>query len=80
MLGSSDASLRYLVESFPGILLLPIDSHLKPIMEFLGSIGVPKDRMGIIFLLFPPIVICGIKEIERKVLALEKVTFQTWSI
>ncbi|XP_021681943.2 transcription termination factor MTERF5, chloroplastic isoform X2 [Hevea brasiliensis] len=73
MLGSSDASFRCLVESFPQILLLSLDSHLKPMIELLESIGIPRERMGSIFLLFPPIMLCDIKGIERKVLALKKV-------
>lgn len=75
MLGYSDVTFRYLVESFPRILLLPIDSHLKPMMEFLESIGVPKERMREIFLLFPPVIICDITGINKKVQALKKVTF-----
>ncbi|KAG5241010.1 transcription termination factor MTERF [Salix suchowensis] len=73
MLGYSDVTFRYLVESFPRILLLPIDSHLKPMMEFLESIGVPKERMREIFLLFPPVIICDITGINKKVQALKKV-------
>ncbi|KDP25036.1 hypothetical protein JCGZ_22571 [Jatropha curcas] len=72
MLGSFDASFHYLVESFPHILVLPLDSHLKPLVEFLESVGVPKEHIGSIFLLFPPIILCDIKSIKRKVLVLEK--------
>ncbi|XP_021591750.1 transcription termination factor MTERF6, chloroplastic/mitochondrial isoform X2 [Manihot esculenta] len=72
MLGSSDASFRCLVESFPHILSLPLDTHLKPMMELLESIGIPKERMHAIFLLFPPILLCDSKDIERKVLSLKK--------
>lgn len=76
MLGSSDASFRCLVESFPHILSLPLDTHLKPMMELLESIGIPKERMHAIFLLFPPILLCDSKDIERKVLSLKKVNSQ----
>ncbi|KAJ0075830.1 hypothetical protein Patl1_35164 [Pistacia atlantica] len=40
MLGSADAAFRYLVESFPRLLLLSVDSHLKLVVEFLENIGV----------------------------------------
>lgn len=73
MLGSSEVTFRCLVESFPRILLLPLDLHLKPMVELLESIGVPKEHMREIFLLFPPVIICDITGISRKVQALKKV-------
>ncbi|XP_022723565.1 transcription termination factor MTERF2, chloroplastic [Durio zibethinus] len=73
MLGSVDASLRYLLESFPRLLLLPVESHLKPIVEFLENIGVPRRSMGKVFLLFPPVLFYKIQGIKTKVLAFEKV-------
>ncbi|XP_050225538.1 transcription termination factor MTERF2, chloroplastic [Mercurialis annua] len=73
MLGSSDASFPYFIESFPRIFLLSLDKHLKPMVELLENFGVPKERMGCIFLLFPPVILYDIKVIKRKVMALEKV-------
>ncbi|XP_065863764.1 transcription termination factor MTERF2, chloroplastic isoform X2 [Euphorbia lathyris] len=73
MLGVSDASFRYIVESFPHVLALPLDAHLKPMVELLETIGVPRERMGSIFLLFPPIILGGINSIKRNLLALEKI-------
>ncbi|CAN1143851.1 Transcription termination factor MTERF2, chloroplastic [Linum perenne] len=72
MLGSSDASFRYLVESFPRILSLPVDSHLKPVVELLENIGIPPNRMGSIFLLFPPTILWGVKGIINRVKALRR--------
>ncbi|CAN0880365.1 Transcription termination factor MTERF2, chloroplastic [Linum grandiflorum] len=72
MLGSSDASFRYLVESFPRILSLSVDSHLKPTVEFLESIGIPPNRMGNIFLLFPPTILWGVKGIRNRVKAFRR--------
>uniref|UniRef100_A0A2P2JAC3 Mitochondrial transcription termination factor family protein n=2 Tax=Rhizophora mucronata TaxID=61149 RepID=A0A2P2JAC3_RHIMU len=72
-LGSPNVAFQYLVESFPLILLLPIESHLKPMVEFLESIEVPKERMAHIFLLFPPIILYDTKVHKRKVLAFEKI-------
>ncbi|CAL1373896.1 unnamed protein product [Linum trigynum] len=73
MLGFSDASFRYLVESFPRILSLPIDSHLKPMVQFLESIGISSNRMGNIFLLFPPTILWGAKGIRSRVKAFRNV-------
>ncbi|XVF65009.1 hypothetical protein PTKIN_Ptkin09bG0212200 [Pterospermum kingtungense] len=72
MLGSVDATFRFLLESFPRLLLLPVESHLKPIVEFLENIGVPRRSMGKVFLLFPPILFCTIQGIKTKLLAFEK--------
>ncbi|XWS11641.1 hypothetical protein CRYUN_Cryun37aG0016300 [Craigia yunnanensis] len=73
MLGSVDAAFRFLLESFPRLLLLPVESHLKPIVEFLENIGVPRRSMGKVFLLFPPVFFCKVQGIKTKVLAFEKV-------
>ncbi|XVE89300.1 hypothetical protein DITRI_Ditri19aG0191400 [Diplodiscus trichospermus] len=73
MLGAVDATFRFLLESFPRLLLLPVESHLKPIVEFLENIGVPRRSMGKVFLLFPPVLFCKVQGIKTKVLALEKV-------
>ncbi|XP_058068453.1 transcription termination factor MTERF2, chloroplastic isoform X2 [Magnolia sinica] len=74
MLDSADASFPYLVESFPRLLLLSVESHFKPLVEFLEAAGVPKGRIRSIFLSFPPIVFYNIeKDIKPKIQALEKV-------
>ncbi|KAF8407357.1 hypothetical protein HHK36_006485 [Tetracentron sinense] len=74
MLGSHDASFRYLVESFPRILLLSLESHMKPLLEFLEDIGVPKGRLRVILLLFPPLIFYDVeKDIKPRIRAFEKV-------
>ncbi|GLT61755.1 hypothetical protein SLA2020_344380 [Shorea laevis] len=73
MLGSVDATFRCLIESFPRLLLLPVESHLKPMVNFLETVGISKRLLGNILLLFPPILFCEIQEIKRKALALNKV-------
>jgi len=75
MLGSADASFRYLIESFPRLLLLSVESNLKPMVEFLENIGVDKGRMGNIFLLYPPMMFCEIKDVRRKLFTFEEVSF-----
>ncbi|XP_042488974.1 uncharacterized protein LOC122069108 isoform X2 [Macadamia integrifolia] len=74
LLGSKDASFRYLIESFPRLLLLSVESHLKPLVEFLEDVGVPKERIRVVLLLFPPIIFYDIeKDITSRVQSLEKV-------
>lgn len=75
MLCSKDASFGYLVESFPRLLLLSVESHLKPMMKFLEDAGVQRGSMRNILLLYPPIIFYEIeKDIKPRLLAFEKVT------
>lgn len=73
MLGSNDASFRYLIESFPRLLLLSVESHMKPMVEFLENIGVPRGRLINLILLFPPIIFYNIELIKLRVLAFKEV-------
>ncbi|XP_060674577.1 uncharacterized protein LOC107428090 isoform X2 [Ziziphus jujuba] len=73
MLVSKDTSFLFLVESFPRLLLLPLESHMKAMEEFLKNIGISKEFMVNIFQLFPPIIFCDIEVIKRRVLACKKV-------
>jgi len=61
MLGSCDTSFKYLIESFPRLLLLSVESHLKPMVKFLEDIGVPTHRLGHVLLLYPPLLFLDIK-------------------
>ncbi|KAL2462540.1 Mitochondrial transcription termination factor family protein [Forsythia ovata] len=77
LLGCGSASFRYLIESFPRLLLLPVESHMKPMMNFLEDIGVPRGCTKNILLLFPPILFYNIdKDIKPRLLAFEKVGIQ----
>nr|XP_048318975.1 transcription termination factor MTERF2, chloroplastic-like [Ziziphus jujuba var. spinosa] len=76
MLGSIDASFLYLVESFPRLLLLPLESHMKAMEEFLKNIGISKELMGNILQLFPPIIFCDIEVIKTRVLAFKEVAME----
>lgn len=74
MLDVGDVYFRYLIESFPRLLLLQVESKLMPKVEFLENIGVPKGCMRNILLLFPPIVFYNIeKDIKPRIHAFEKV-------
>ncbi|GAV71154.1 mTERF domain-containing protein [Cephalotus follicularis] len=72
-LGSTENSFRYLVESFPRLLLLSVESNLMPMMEFLENIGIPKKQMRIVLLLYPPVIFYDVKEMKAKLLAFKKV-------
>ncbi|KAL0802252.1 hypothetical protein Bca101_057428 [Brassica carinata] len=72
MLGSADASFRFLIESFPRLLLL---SEENDVVEFLESVGVPRDCLGKVILLYPPIMLSKAEEMKTRVAAaLEKVS------
>lgn len=74
ILCSKDASFGYLVESFPRLLLLSVESHLKPMMKFLEDIGVQRGSMRNVLLLYPPIIFYDIeKDIKPRLLAFEKI-------
>lgn len=62
MLGSYDASFRYLIESFPRLLLLSVESNMKPMVKFLENVGVTRKCMGDVLLLFPPLIFRDIEE------------------
>lgn len=75
MLGSVDASFRFLLESFPRLLLLSEENDMKPLVEFLESVGVSRDCLGKVLLLYPPIMLSKAEEMKRRVVAaLEKVS------
>ncbi|XP_068335954.1 uncharacterized protein [Pyrus communis] len=73
MLGSGDSAFRCLIESFPRLLLLSLDPQVRPFVEYLENIGVPREIMRNIFLLFPPVIFCNIKVIKTRVLAFKEV-------
>ncbi|CAI9116433.1 OLC1v1017574C1 [Oldenlandia corymbosa var. corymbosa] len=74
LLGSGDASFRHLIESFPALLSLPLESAVNPMVEFLEENGVPRGSVGKIFLLFPPILFFDLeKDLKPRLLALQKV-------
>nr|XP_043612690.1 transcription termination factor MTERF2, chloroplastic [Erigeron canadensis] len=67
LLGSGDGSFRYLIESFPRLLLLSVESNVKPMVAFLEYVGVSKGCIRNILLLYPPILFYDIeKEIKPR--------------
>lgn len=76
MLGSVDASFRFLIESFPRLLLVSEENDMEPMVEFLESIDIPKDCLGKVLLLYPPIMLSKTEEMKRRVAAaLDKVCY-----
>ncbi|PIN18297.1 Mitochondrial transcription termination factor, mTERF [Handroanthus impetiginosus] len=74
LLGSESTSFRCLIESFPHLLFLPLQSRVKPIVKFLEDIGVPKGNIRNIFLLFPPIVSYDIdRDIKPRLRSFQKI-------
>lgn len=73
-MGSESTSFRYLIESFPRLLIVPLDAKVKPIVMFLEVIGVPKGCIRNILLLFPPILTYDIdRDIKPRLRSFEKV-------
>ncbi|KAG6510921.1 hypothetical protein ZIOFF_028967 [Zingiber officinale] len=73
MLGNRDASFCYLIESFPKLLVLSVDNHFKPLVNFLELVGVPKEGISTILLTFPPILFYDIeKDLKPKLHGLAK--------
>lgn len=79
MLGSKDTSFRYLVESFPRLLLLPLDSQMNTLMGFLENVGISREYMRNILLSFPPIIFFDIKVIKTRMLTFKEVMFHNIS-
>lgn len=74
MLGSADATFAYLLESFPRLLSLSVEFHMKPTVKFLEAIGIPQDCMRFVLLLFPPIIFYDLEtDTKPKLMALETV-------
>lgn len=74
MLGSKDVSFKHLIESFPRLLLMSVEDHIKPMANYLESIGVPKGCLRNVFLVYPPIIFYNVKkDISPRLLNLQKV-------
>lgn len=74
MLAHGDVSFPYLIESFPMLLLCSEENHLKPLIDFLKHIGIPKPRIPSVLLAFPPIILSDVeKDIKPRIHAWEKV-------
>jgi mTERF domain-containing protein, mitochondrial len=74
MLGHGDVSFPYLIESFPMLLLCSEDNNLKPLTDFLESIGISKLRIASVLLLFPPIMLSDVEnDIKPRIHEWEKV-------
>lgn len=75
-LGSTDISFRYLVESFPRLLLLPLESQMNTIVEFLENVGISRGCVRNILLLFPPFLFHKIEVIQTRMLVLKELSVE----
>ncbi|KAK4285209.1 hypothetical protein QN277_001938 [Acacia crassicarpa] len=73
MLNSSDTAFDCLIESFPRLLLLSVKSHMKPLVEFLESVGIQRGLIRNILLTFPPSLLWNIEVFKTRVLALKEI-------
>jgi mTERF domain-containing protein len=74
ILASQDAAFRCFIESFPRILLLSLNNHISPILDFLQNIGIPAERIPNIILAFPPILLWNVPLLKTRVRALNQVS------
>uniref|UniRef100_A0A1D1Y9D4 mTERF domain-containing protein 1, mitochondrial n=1 Tax=Anthurium amnicola TaxID=1678845 RepID=A0A1D1Y9D4_9ARAE len=61
MLGLKDVGFPCLVESFP-LLLCSVENKLQPLIQLLEEVGVPREHVRDILLLFPPLIFYDIEE------------------
>lgn len=74
MLGSIDTSLPCLVESFPQLLSCSVEKQLQPLIELLEDVGVTRECVKDVLLLFPPLIFYDIEEdIKPKIHRLSQV-------
>ncbi|XP_020583220.1 transcription termination factor MTERF4, chloroplastic isoform X2 [Phalaenopsis equestris] len=74
MLDQGDTYFAHLIESFPKLLLLSIENHLKPLADFLLLVGVPMASIRSVLLLYPPIIFYDIEnDIKSRLDVLKKV-------
>ncbi|KAK8914050.1 hypothetical protein KSP39_PZI023998 [Platanthera zijinensis] len=77
ILEQGDTYFPHLVESFPKLLLLSVENHLKPLADFLVLIGVPKASIRTVVLLYPPIIFFDIEnDIKPRLDLLKKAGFE----
>ncbi|EXC33644.1 hypothetical protein L484_013841 [Morus notabilis] len=72
MLSSKDISFRYLVESFPRLLLLPLESQMNTILEFFENKGISRGCVRNILLTFPPIMFYKVEVIKTRMLVFKE--------
>lgn len=76
ILDEGDTSFPHLIESFPKLLLLSVENHLKPLADFLVLVGVPISSIRIVLLLYPPIIFYDIdNDIKSRLDVLRKAGF-----
>lgn len=73
-LSFENTSLRHLIESFPRLLFMPLQSRVLPILKFLEDAGVSKECVRNILLLFPPVLFYDIdKNVKTRLQSFQKI-------
>lgn len=73
ILASQDDAFRCFLETFPRLLLLSLNNHISPILNFLRNIGIPTESIPNIVLAFPPILLWNLRLLQTRVKALNQV-------
>ncbi|XP_058780356.1 transcription termination factor MTERF2, chloroplastic [Vicia villosa] len=73
ILASQHDAFRCFVETFPRVLLLSVNNHLSPMLNFLRDIGIPADSIPNIVLAFPPILLWNLQLLQTRVKALNQI-------
>ncbi|CAI8611756.1 unnamed protein product [Vicia faba] len=70
ILASQDDAFRCFIETFPRLLLLSLNSHISPILNFLQHFGIPAHTL---VLAFPPILLWNLQLLHTRVKALNQI-------
>jgi len=74
LLHSTPFAVACLIENFPKIFLQGLDTKLRPVLDFLESMGVSADAVGQVVLLYPPVLLCDIdQDLKKRARTLTKV-------
>ena len=74
LLASAHYATARLVEGFPLIFLRDLDTELRSVLAFLETVGVSKESLGRVLLLFPPVLLCDPdRELQSRLRTLKKV-------
>ncbi|CAK9228579.1 unnamed protein product [Sphagnum troendelagicum] len=73
-LNSAANAVARVIEDFWQIFLCNLESELKPRIEYLETLGVPKESVGQVLLGFPPVLLSDIeKDLKPRLRTLKKV-------
>lgn len=81
LLHSTPFAVARLIENFPKIFLQGLDTKLRPVLDFLESMGVSADAVGQVVLLYPPVLLCDIdQDLKKRARTLTKVNLRSFEL